>query len=112
MIRAKFGEELGNSKPPKPKSMEFEPSSDSESEDYGESLTDAAKTLGQGAVLYLQTMKTLAIMFFILSVINIPIYQLYSQGIEHDDESAQRILTQWSFGNFGRQERTCGWSEI
>ena len=53
MIRAKFGEELGNSKPPKPKSMEFEPSSDSESEDYGESLTDAAKTLGQGAVLYL-----------------------------------------------------------
>ena len=112
-IRRRFGGKIDNSMFVKPESMEYIPDSDSDSEqDDGEGLSEAAKNLGQGAVLYLQTMKILAIMFFILSVLNIPIYQLYSQGPEASDDSAQRILTQWSFGNFGRKEKTCGWSDV
>jgi hypothetical protein len=60
------------------------PSSDTSSSGSGQEddprakgLTMAAQNLGEGATLYLQSMKTLAIMFTILSVINFPLYFIY-----------------------------------
>ena len=41
-------------------------------------ITQASLRLGPGAVLYLQTLKTLAILFFILMILNGPIYLFYS----------------------------------
>lgn len=53
-IRRKFGGKIDNSMYVKPESMEFVPDSDSDSEDEdGNSLSEASKNIGQGAVLYL-----------------------------------------------------------
>jgi hypothetical protein len=62
----------------KPATMKDLPDTDSSDDpiknDTYKGLSEAAIYLGEGAVLYLQTMKTLAILFFILTVINIPLY--------------------------------------
>ena len=67
----------------KPESMKDVPSSDNSSdEDFGpdtfKGLSEASKNLGEGAILYLQNMKTFAVLFFILAVVNLPIYWMYS----------------------------------
>ena len=58
----------------------FDSSSSCSSEDLTNNggLDKCALSLGEGATLYLQTMKTLVIMFIILSIINIPLYVIYS----------------------------------
>ena len=67
----------------KPKTMVDVPdsassgNSDDQNDTY-KGLSQASMHLGEGAVLYLQTMKTLAIMFFILTAINLPLYFVYS----------------------------------
>jgi len=43
-------------------------------------LTSAGAHLGIGAVLYLQIMKTFAILFFFLTLLNLPVYALYSSN--------------------------------
>jgi hypothetical protein len=52
--------------------------SDSSSED--EALTNGSKNLGVEGVLYLQIMKTLAVMFFILVILNLPVYYLLQES--------------------------------
>ena len=53
--------------------------------------------LGEGAVLYLQIMKSLAVMFFLLSVLNIPVYMMYSSASINNDylnlDSGLRFFT-------------------
>lgn len=72
----------------RPITMDDVPSSDSndsEKNDTFKGLSNASIYLGEGAVLYLQTMKTLAILFFILSIINIPIFMMYSEATRNND---------------------------
>jgi hypothetical protein len=51
-------------------------SDDSEAEENN-GITECSLALGDGATLYLQMMKTFAIMFLFLTILNIPIYVLY-----------------------------------
>lgn len=52
--------------------------SDSDANDTFKGLSPAAIYLGEGAIMYLQMMKTLAVLFFLLTIINIPVYMMYS----------------------------------
>jgi hypothetical protein len=53
-------------------------SSDSSEQEVGaRGLTQAAQSLGDGATMYLQSVKTFAIMFIVLTIINIPIFMIY-----------------------------------
>ena len=65
----------------RPESMADLPDSNSSSEDSepdeNNGITECSLALGDGATLYLQMMKTFSIMFFVLTIINIPIYVLY-----------------------------------
>ena len=64
------------------KDMPESNSSSEESEGAG-GLTQCSLALGEGATLYLQMMKTLAIMFVILTIMNIPLlcfYELNTTG--------------------------------
>ena len=69
--------------------------------------------LGAGAVLYLQTLKTLTILFFILMVLNIPIYLIYASSTANnaytDTEEGLRFFT---IGNLGQNNPACGYSTV
>ena len=64
----------------RPDTMKDLPDSDSSDDplknDTYRGLSEASIYLGEGAVLYLQMMKTLAILFFLLILINLPLYFL------------------------------------
>lgn len=68
-------------------------------------LSEAAIYLGEGAVLYLQTMKTLAVLFFLLTVVNIPLYFLLQGGSRDNDfTDYKNILDFFTVGNLGIPE--------
>jgi len=54
--------------------------SDSENQDSFQGLSSAAIYVGEGAILYLQIVKTLGIMCVILSIINLPLYMVYANA--------------------------------
>ena len=71
----------------RPESMKNMPESDSDSEaedneDEPKGITQCSLALGDGAALYLQMMKTFTIMFFLLSIVNIPIYIIYANSTQ------------------------------
>jgi hypothetical protein len=93
----------------KPESLQDLPDSDSDStdsEDDGEGingLTVCATKLGDGAALYLQTMKTMMIMFLILSILNIPIFYIYAKGTSHNNYAGllKDTFKYFTIGNLG-----------
>ena len=93
---------------------EFPTSNSDSSEEAGDGgLTDASVNIGHGALLYLQTMKTFAIMFGILSLINLPVYLICARNTENNDfNKIQNLFVYWSIGNLGRPDFYCGHSEI
>ena len=93
---------------------EFPTSNSDSSEEAGDGgLTDASVNIGHGALLYLQTMKTFAIMFGILSLINLPVYLLCARNTENNDmTNIENLFVYWSIGNLGRPDFYCGHSEI
>ena len=58
-------------------------------------------------------MKSLAVMFFLLSVLNIPVYMMYSSASINNDylnlESGLRFFT---VGNLAQRNSGCGTTEI
>lgn len=60
------------------------PDSDSDASEEGpfRGLSDAAMFIGEGPILYLQIMKSFAILFLALSVINAPVFWIYSAAAE------------------------------
>ena len=99
----------------KPKTLEEFPTSNSDSsEAAGDGgLTDASVNIGHGALLYLQTMKTLAIMFGILSLINLPVYLICARNTENNNlNEIGNLFVYWSVGNLGRPDFFCDNSEI
>ena len=104
----------------KPESLRYIPDSTSSSSGSdGEGvdingLTVCATKLGEGATLYLQTMKTMMIMFFLLSFINIPILLMYQSNTSHNNyldiyASTFRFFT---LGNMGLTNEKCGYSSM
>lgn len=96
------------------------PSSDTSSSGSGQEddprakgLTTAAQNLGEGATLYLQSMKTLAIMFTILSVINFPLYFIYqSSTLKNNYGNLATVFKFFTIGNMGITDTICDWSQI
>jgi hypothetical protein len=88
----------------KPEHMidELTSGSSSSSEEGEGGISACSQALGDGASLYLQMMKTLAIMFAILSIVNIPILMIYennTQGNQLDDLS--QVFKYFTIGNLG-----------
>ena len=67
----------------RPETLKDLPDSQSESSELEDEvgfggLTAAGAHLGVGAILYLQTMKTFLVLFFMLTILNLPVYFIYS----------------------------------
>lgn len=73
----------------KPDTMQDVPDSDSDSEanDTFKGLSTCAINLGEGAILYLQMMKTLSVLFLVLTIINLPVYMMYTSITPDNDYS-------------------------
>jgi hypothetical protein len=90
---------------------EPEPESDLSSDEEGSinGLRKISFVLGSGAVLYLQIMKSMAVMFFILSVLNVPIYLMYSSStINNDYLNLNSGLRFFTIGNLAQRNSGCG----
>lgn len=87
----------------KPDSLADIPSTDSSDSDIGDSfkgLSSASKYLGEGATLYLQTMKTLFILFLILTIINIPVYVIYNNATMNNKyKKMDQLFKYFTIGN-------------
>jgi hypothetical protein len=58
-------------------------------------------------------MKTFAIMFGILSIVNMPVYYLYENSTENNNYSNIGMFFKYfTLGNIGQDLNECGWSEI
>ena len=60
-------------------------------------------------------MKTFAVLFLILTIVNVPIYMLYSSTTpDHPDylSDLEAAFKYFSIGNIGKGDRVCGFSSI
>lgn len=101
----------------RPPSMKDLPESNSSSDDEGDNgtkgLTTCSIALGEGATLYLQMMKTLSIMFVILTIMNIPLfcfYELNTTGNQLGDFT--KAFKYFTLGNLGQMDKRCSWSSF
>lgn len=109
-----FKQKIEKNKIKKPVSMNDVPtSSDSSDSDHDDDeywdLPISTRNLGQVSVLYLQTMKSLAILFLILTLINLPMYYLYYFNTENlNSDDIQELFYYFSMGNMGFFDLLCG----
>lgn len=99
----------------KPDSMKDVPDSDSDSEanDTFKGLSPAAIYLGEGAVLYLQMMKTFAFLFLFLTILNIPVFWMYASMTEGNNYSEMvEVFQYFTLGNLGKGNPICGYSNL
>lgn len=101
----------------RPETMNDLPDSDSSDDpiknDTYKGLSEAAIHLGEGAVLYLQMMKTLAILFFLLTLINIPLCALLESSTRSNSYAKfTNALKYFSIGNLAVPEQLCSYSHI
>jgi hypothetical protein len=72
-------------------------------------ISDAQKDLGLGPCLMLMTAKSIAYLFLVLAIMNIPIYLCFSYG--HEDMKTgsmlSRFFLKYSIGNIGQEEPMC-----
>ena len=54
-------------------------------------LSEAAIYLGEGAVLYLQMMKTFSILFLLLTIINLPLYILLQSATSDTNDYSKYV---------------------
>ena len=96
----------------KPESMKDVPDSgsDSENHDSFEGLSQAAIYVGEGAILYLQIVKTLGIMCVILSIINFPLYIVYANAANLAPVNIFKmsdVIDGYCMGNIGSVRQVC-----
>lgn len=102
----------------RPESLSQYPSSDTsgtseEDNPNAQGLTLAAQTLSEGATMYLQSMKTFAIMFTVLSFINIPVFYIYQSSTKHNNlGSLEHAFKYYTIGNLGQTDNVCQHSDI
>jgi hypothetical protein len=66
--------------------------------------------MGEGAILYLQIVKTLGIMCVILSIINIPLFMIYAGAGNIDSVSLfsiEQVIDAYCLGNIGSTREVC-----
>jgi hypothetical protein len=96
----------------KPESMKDVPDSgsDSENHDSFQGLSQAAIYVGEGAILYLQIVKTLGIMCLILSIINMPLYIVYANAANLSPVNIfnmNEVIDAYCLGNIGSTRQVC-----
>jgi hypothetical protein len=96
----------------KPESMKDVPTSSDNSSDANDTfkgLSKAAIYVGEGPILYLQIMKTFSIMCLALTIVNIPLFLMYSSTAkEHANFfSLNSLFEHFSLGNIGREDFIC-----
>lgn len=100
----------------KPISMRDMPDSDSDISEEGpfRGLTDAAMYIGEGPILYLQIIKTFAVLFLVLTIINLPIFWIFSSSIEKStlESIISRDWEALTVGSLGHKELNCFNSHI
>lgn len=96
----------------KPDSMKDVP--DGDAADSFQGLTKAAIYLGEGPVLYLQIIKTLAILCTLLTLINVPLFFMYSStaGSRVNIFSFDSLFEHFSLGNVGFHAPVCQISHL
>lgn len=100
----------------KPSSMRDMPDSASDGSEEGpyRGLSDSAMFIGEGPILFLQIMKTFTIMFFVLSLINVPVFWIYSRANEVGAISS--IMSyDWkslTLGTLGHNQQICNHTHI
>ena len=57
-------------------------------------------------------MKTFAILFGILSLINAPLYYSYNNSSLNNNLHINVLWKYFTIGNIGNTDNTCGWSSI
>ena len=73
----------------------------------------ASQTLSEGAFLYLQSMKTFVIMFFILSIINLPVLMInHSNTSNNDFGNLGQVWKYFTIGNLGLSDSNCDHSLV
>ena len=72
-------------------------------------VTDMAKAIGVGPTLFLMSTKSLACLFFILTIINIPVYMFYfnSNPASNTISTPQDYFNAMSLGNIGESTYSC-----
>lgn len=87
--------------------------SDSEANDTFKGLSAAAIYLGEGAIMYLQMMKTFAVLFLILTLINVPLCLMYASLTDGNNYYSLNIAFQYfTIGNIGKGNLICNYSNI
>lgn len=88
-------------------------SSQSSSDEDDGSITQCSQSLGDGASLYLQMMKTLTIMFFMLALINIPIFIMYESNTTGNKlNNYNELFKYFTIGNLGQMSKQCSFSNF
>ena len=99
----------------RPESMQDEPDSNSCDSTTSDDnvVSEASRALGEGATLYLQTMKTFIIMFTVLVFFNLPIYILYENNTNGNDLlGLNNFFKYFTIGNLGQMTSKCGWADF
>lgn len=90
---------------------EFSESSSFEDEGGFGGLDAAGANIGNGAGLYLQMMKTFTFLFFVLSIINIPILMIY-QSATRNNNYLDLGLSYLTVGNIGQTNPACAYTTV
>ena len=86
-------------------------SEDSDGDDNA--ITNCSQSLGDGATLYLQMMKTFTIMFFLLTILNIPLFILYENNTDGNEIlKIGKLFRYFTIGNLGQLTKRCGWGDF
>jgi len=74
-----------------------------------EEVSDMSKEIGVGATLFLMSTKSLAVLFFFLTLINIPVYMFYfaSHPASQSLSTPQDYFNALSLGNIGSGDYAC-----
>jgi len=68
--------------------------------------------IGEGTMIYLMMMKTITILFLILSIINFPLFFSYSHSTSNNDITLKHMWKYFTIGNIGSTDNNCAWSYL
>ena len=70
-------------------------------------VTELSESLGLGSTLFLQYTKSLAWLFFFLSILNIPTMVFFYTGQEAETEDLEDFFAKLTLGNIGEDQSIC-----
>ena len=71
-------------------------------------ITPLAKEIGLGPTMFLMSSKALSVLFFFLTIINLPVYLFYYSSNDYEVQSIPiDFFPKLSIGNIGQAENSC-----